>query len=76
MGGAPADVVGAVIKWMVEHPDEVPHDGTTIEAQHVCHKLGLLPDWPGPDANEAPIRYDLSGAEALRIENEIRAMRS
>lgn len=76
VGGAPADVVGAVIKWMVERPGEVPNDGTTIEAQYVCHKLGLLPGWAGPDPNEAPIRYDISGAEAVRIETEIRAMRS
>jgi NAD(P)-dependent dehydrogenase (short-subunit alcohol dehydrogenase family) len=74
VGGAPADVVGAVIKWMVEHPDDVPRDGTTIEAQYVCHKLGLLPGWAGPDPNDAPIRYDISGAEAVRIETEIRAM--
>ena len=27
----PIDVIGAVIKWMVEKPEEVPLDGTTIE---------------------------------------------
>jgi NAD(P)-dependent dehydrogenase (short-subunit alcohol dehydrogenase family) len=75
VGGAPADVMGAVVRWMVERPDEVPLDGSTIEAQWVCHRLGLLPDWPGPERNDAPIRYDLAGAEALRIEEEIRAMR-
>ena len=35
-------------------------------------RLGLLPEWPGPTPNEAPIQYDLSGSEALRLENEIR----
>lgn len=75
VGGAPADVMGAVVRWMVERPDEVPLDGSTIEAQWVCHRLGLLPDWAGPERNDAPIRYDLAGAEALRIEEEIRAMR-
>jgi NAD(P)-dependent dehydrogenase (short-subunit alcohol dehydrogenase family) len=73
VGGAPADVMGAVVKWMLEHPDDVPADGRTIEAQYVCHQLGLLPDWEGPGANESEIRYDVSGAEAIRIENEIRA---
>jgi NAD(P)-dependent dehydrogenase (short-subunit alcohol dehydrogenase family) len=74
-GGAPADVVGAVVAWLVEHPDQVPSDGRTIEAQEVCHQLGMLPGWEGPIPNEAPIRYDISGAEAVRIENEIRARR-
>lgn len=75
VGGAPADVIGAVVKWMLEHPDEVPGDGTTIEAQWECHQRGLLPGWPGPDPNDAPIRYDLAGAEIARIEGEIRSMR-
>jgi len=73
VGGAPADVVGAVIAWMLDHPDEVPDDGSTIEAQYLCHQLGLLPEWEGPEPNEAPIRYDVAGAEAVRIEDEIRA---
>jgi NAD(P)-dependent dehydrogenase (short-subunit alcohol dehydrogenase family) len=72
-GGAPAEVVGAVVQWMVEHPDEVPRDGRTIEAQWLCHELGLLPGWDGPAPNDAAIRYDVSGAEAVRIEQAIRA---
>ena len=72
VGGAPADVMGAVIQWVLEHPDEVAN-GANLEAQPLCHQLGLLPDWRGPEPNEAPIRYDLSGAEILRLENEIRA---
>ena len=71
VGGAPADVVSAVINWMLEHPDAL-RNGTNVEAQPLCHALGLLPDWEGPTPNEAPIQYDLSGAEALRLENEIR----
>jgi len=71
VGGAPADVVGAVINWMLEHPDAL-RNGTNVEAQPVCHALGLLPEWDGPTPNEAPIQYDLSGSEALRLENEIR----
>ena len=73
VGGAPPDVVGAVVAWLVDHPDDAPPDGQTIEAQELCHQLGLLPDWEGPSPNEAPIRYDLAGAESVRIENEIRA---
>jgi NAD(P)-dependent dehydrogenase (short-subunit alcohol dehydrogenase family) len=74
VGGAPADVMGAVVKWLVENPDAV-RNGSNVEAQYVCHDLGLLPGWPGPEPNDAPIRYDPSGAEALRLENEVPARR-
>jgi len=75
VGGAPADVMGAVCKWIVEHPDEVPGGaggGVTIEAQYECWKRNLLPGWDGPEPNLSEIRYDLAGAEAVRIEDEIR----
>ncbi len=73
VGGAPVDVMGAVIAWLVNSPDAAPTDGRTIEAQELCHELGLLPGWEGPVPNDAPIRYDVAGAEAIRIENQIRA---
>ena len=76
VGGAPADVMGAVCKWIVECPDEVPGGpggGVTIEAQYECWKRNLLPEWEGPEPNLSEIRYDLAGAEAVRIEDEIRA---
>jgi NAD(P)-dependent dehydrogenase (short-subunit alcohol dehydrogenase family) len=73
VGGAPADVIGATIKWIVERPEEVPLDGTTIEAQYECWKRGLLPGWDGPVPNDSEIRYDRAGGEAVRIEDEIRA---
>ena len=72
-GGAPADVIGAVIAHLLAHPEEAPRDGRTIEAQELCYQLKLLPEWPGPLPNQADIRYDISGAEAVRIENEIRS---
>jgi len=59
--GAPPEVVGAVVAWLVAHPDaaeaamdDVPvpmrstKDGRTLEAQQVCRDLGLLPGWPAP----------------------------
>ena len=73
VGGAPADVMGAVCKWIVECPDDVPGNGVTIEAQYECWKRNLLPEWEGPEPNLSEIRYDLAGAEAVRIEDEIRA---
>ena len=72
VGGAPAEVIGAVIVWMLAHPDAI-RNGCNIEAQPLCHELGLLSEWAGPTPNDAPIRYDLSGYEALKLENEIRA---
>jgi NAD(P)-dependent dehydrogenase (short-subunit alcohol dehydrogenase family) len=72
VGGAPADVIGAVVTWMLANPDQV-RNGANVEAQPLCYELGLLPDWAGPTPNDAPIRYDMSGHEILRLENEIRA---
>jgi NAD(P)-dependent dehydrogenase (short-subunit alcohol dehydrogenase family) len=49
-GGAPPDVVGAVVTWIVTHPDgaeaRVEENGRNFEAQDVCRELGLLPGWP------------------------------
>jgi len=48
--GAPPDVVGAVVTWIVTKPDEaeqhVEADGRNFEAQDICKELKLLPGWP------------------------------
>lgn len=44
--GAPPDVVGAVVAWLVTDPDAAEPNGRNIEAQDVCRELGLLPGWP------------------------------
>jgi NAD(P)-dependent dehydrogenase (short-subunit alcohol dehydrogenase family) len=49
--GAPPDVVGAVVAWLVTDPDAAEqavagHDARNLEAQDVCRDLGLLPGWP------------------------------
>lgn len=46
--GAPPDVVGAVLAWLLTTPEGRALNGTWIEAQDKCAELGLLPDWPGP----------------------------
>ncbi len=73
VGGAPADVIGAVVHWLVTSPDAEQWNGRNLEAQYLCHELKLLPGWDGPEPNAAPIRYDLSGSEMLRLENARRA---
>jgi NAD(P)-dependent dehydrogenase (short-subunit alcohol dehydrogenase family) len=60
-GGAPPDVVGAVVAWLVANPGAAEDameetaspppmrstkDGRNIEAQEVCWNLGLLSGWP------------------------------
>jgi NAD(P)-dependent dehydrogenase (short-subunit alcohol dehydrogenase family) len=44
--GAPAAVVGAVAAWLVTAPEAASLNGTWVEAQETCQRLGLLPDWP------------------------------
>ena len=44
--GAPPDVVGAVVAWLVTDPVAAQPNGRSIEAQDVCRELGLLPGWP------------------------------
>jgi NAD(P)-dependent dehydrogenase (short-subunit alcohol dehydrogenase family) len=49
--GAPPDVVGAVVAWIVTNPDAADArvagiDARAVEAQDVCRDLHLLPNWP------------------------------
>ncbi|MCB0994971.1 MAG: SDR family oxidoreductase [Acidimicrobiales bacterium] len=70
--GAPADVMGAVVAWLVTDPESDEWNGRNIEAQFFCHERGLLPGWEGPRVNEAPIRYDRSGQILDDLERELR----
>jgi NAD(P)-dependent dehydrogenase (short-subunit alcohol dehydrogenase family) len=48
--GAPPDVMGAVVAWLVTHPAEADAvadpNGRNLEAQDVCRDLNLLEGWP------------------------------
>ncbi|MGH9016174.1 MAG: SDR family NAD(P)-dependent oxidoreductase [Acidimicrobiales bacterium] len=44
--GAPPEVVGAVAAWLAAGGGENEPNGSWIEAQVVCRRLGLLPGWP------------------------------
>jgi len=44
--GAPPDVVGAVVAWLVTDPAAAEPNGRNVEAQDACKELGLLPGWP------------------------------
>lgn len=70
--GAPADVMGAVVAWLVTDPESDEWNGRNIEAQFFCHERNLLPGWEGPRVNEAPIRYDMSGKVLDDLERELR----
>ena len=61
-----------MVAWLVTEPEADQWNGQNIEAQFFCHERGLLPDWPGPIANEAPIRYDLSGHVLDELERRLR----
>jgi NAD(P)-dependent dehydrogenase (short-subunit alcohol dehydrogenase family) len=46
--GAPPDVVGAVVAWLVTDPVAAEPNGRSVEAQDVCRDLSLVPGWPSP----------------------------
>jgi NAD(P)-dependent dehydrogenase (short-subunit alcohol dehydrogenase family) len=71
--GAPAEVIGAVVTWLVTDPGAEEFNGANIEAQFFCHERGLLPGWEGPRPIEAPIRYDLSGKVLDDLESALRS---
>jgi len=73
--GAPAEVVAAVIVWLLTDPEADEWNGRNIEAQFFVHERGLLPGWPGPEPVEAPIRYDLSGQVILDYATALRRSR-
>jgi NAD(P)-dependent dehydrogenase (short-subunit alcohol dehydrogenase family) len=43
--GAPPDVVGAAVAWLVTAPDAAERSDTWFDAQALCRQLGLLPGW-------------------------------
>src|SRR5262249_51890308 len=71
--GAPPEAIGAVVVWLADSPDAVRFNGKTVEAHHLCHVLGLLPDWLGPVPNTSPMSSDHAAAFAERLELELRA---
>jgi NAD(P)-dependent dehydrogenase (short-subunit alcohol dehydrogenase family) len=73
--GAPADVVAAVVVWLLTDPEAEAWNGGNIEAPFFCHERGLVPGWAGPDPAESPIRYDLSGKVLDDYESALRAAR-
>ncbi|HVM66927.1 MAG TPA: SDR family NAD(P)-dependent oxidoreductase, partial [Acidimicrobiales bacterium] len=73
--GAPAEVVAAVVVWLLTDPEADKWNGMNIEAQFFAHERGLLPGWPGPEPVEAPIRYDLSGKVIDDYETALRRSR-
>jgi NAD(P)-dependent dehydrogenase (short-subunit alcohol dehydrogenase family) len=73
--GAPAEVVAAVVVWLLTDPEAEQWNGGNIEAPFFCHERGLVPGWAGPDPAESPIRYDLSGKVLDDYESALRAAR-
>ncbi len=69
--GAPPDAVGAVVAWLATHPDADRYRAQNVEAQFLCHELGLLPEWAGPTPNQAGLRYDRSAEQLRELETRL-----
>jgi NAD(P)-dependent dehydrogenase (short-subunit alcohol dehydrogenase family) len=72
-GGAPPDVMGAVVAWFATKRDAFTYNGETVEAQFFCHEHGLLPEWEGPWVGPAAAtKYELAGAKLAELEAQRR----
>jgi NAD(P)-dependent dehydrogenase (short-subunit alcohol dehydrogenase family) len=71
--GAPMEVMGKVVRWLCTDPEAEQYNGRNVEAQYFCHEKGLLPGWAGPKLQDNSIRLDTSGADLLRLEEELAA---
>jgi NAD(P)-dependent dehydrogenase (short-subunit alcohol dehydrogenase family) len=69
--GAPMEVMGKVVRWLCTDPEADDYNGRNIEAQFFCHQRGLLPGWEGPRVMENNIKLDTSGADLLRLEEQL-----
>ena len=70
-GGAPPEATARVVVWLATAREADVYTGQNIEAQFLCHELGLLPDWPGPQPNVHALRYDESGARLAALERAL-----
>jgi NAD(P)-dependent dehydrogenase (short-subunit alcohol dehydrogenase family) len=72
-GGAPPDVMGAVVAWFATNAEAYARNGETIEAQYFCHERKLLPGWEGPWVGAAlATKYELAGARLAELEERRR----
>ena len=68
--GAPCDVPAKVVRYLVTDPAADRYDGKNVEAQQLCHELGLLPQWPGPGTGNGEtggLKYDMSGYNMFEV---------
>ncbi len=50
-GGAPPDVIGAVVAWLAVDGHAAAWAGGVVPGQQLCHDLGLVAGWAGPVPN-------------------------
>lgn len=47
---APPEVCGSVVAWLADDPSPAPPNGSLVEAQELCARLGLVEGWPAAGA--------------------------
>jgi len=58
--GAPPEVSGSVVAWLVTHPEAAAFNGRTIFAQAFCAEYDLLPNWDASHLRPIRARMDRS----------------
>jgi NAD(P)-dependent dehydrogenase (short-subunit alcohol dehydrogenase family) len=56
--GAPADVIGVVVQWLLTNPEAESFNGHNIEAQFFCHEPGCYP--AGKDRGSTRRRFAMT----------------
>lgn len=65
--GEPAEVVGAVVRWLAADVDAAHLNGQTIFAQQFCAEHRLLEGYSGPRSRLSGVRPDVSGARLAEL---------
>jgi NAD(P)-dependent dehydrogenase (short-subunit alcohol dehydrogenase family) len=69
--GEPAEVVGAVVRWLASTDEAAELNGQTVFAQQFCVEHDLVPGYTGPSSIPNAMRPDLTAARFAALLEQI-----